>query len=74
MRCADAPVASAVHDAIMTSSKEKAAEFRRQAAACLEVAQRMSLEEDRARMIEMAEHWFELARRAEVETGEPESK
>jgi hypothetical protein len=63
-----------MHGAIMTSSKEKAAEFRRQAAACLEVAERMSLEEDRARMIEMAEHWFELARRAEAESEEPESK
>ena len=52
----------------MSSSKEQAAEFRRQAAACLEVAQRMSLEEDRKRMIEMAEHCFELARRVEAET------
>ena len=56
----------------MTSSKEQAAEFRRQAATCLQVAQRMSLEEDRKRMVEMAEHWFELARRAETETEEPE--
>ena len=35
----------------MTSSKEQAAEFRRRAAACLEVAKRMSLEEDRIRMM-----------------------
>jgi hypothetical protein len=55
-------------------TKEKAAEFRRQAGACLEVAERMSLEEDRVRMVKMAEHWFELARRAEAETEEPESK
>jgi response regulator RpfG family c-di-GMP phosphodiesterase len=54
----------------MTSSKEKAAEFRRQAALCREVAERMSLEEDRVRMIKMAEHWLELAKRAETETDE----
>jgi len=52
----------------MSSSKEQAAEFRRQAAACIE------LEEDRKRMMEMADHWCELARRAEIETEEPESK
>jgi hypothetical protein len=57
----------------MTSSKEKAAEFRRQATLCREVAERMSLEEDRARMIEMAEHWLELAKRAETETEQSSS-
>jgi len=45
----------------------KAAEYRRQAAACLEVAERMSLRDDRARMLEMAQHWLELAQRAEAE-------
>jgi hypothetical protein len=58
----------------MTSSKERAAEFRRQAAACLEVAERMSLTEDKAQMIQIAERLLELARRAEEETEEPESK
>jgi hypothetical protein len=58
-------------EALMTSSKERAAEFRRQGFACIEVAKRMSLEEDRERMIETAEHWFQLARRAETETEEP---
>jgi hypothetical protein len=48
--------------------QEKAAEFRRQAAACIEVADRMSLQEDRARMTEMAQRWLELARKAEAET------
>jgi hypothetical protein len=55
---------------LMTSSKEQAAEFRQRAASCLQVAERMSLEEHRKRMMEMAEHWFELAKRAETETEE----
>ena len=58
----------------MTSSKERAAEFRRQAAACLEVAERMSLTEEKAQMIQSAARLLELARRAEEETEEPESK
>jgi hypothetical protein len=55
-------------EAIMTSSKERAAEFRRQASACFAEAERMSLKEDRARMIGIAEHLVELAKRAEAET------
>jgi hypothetical protein len=51
----------------MTSSKEMAAEFRRQAAICLDVAQRISLKEDKERMMQVAEHWLELAKRAEAE-------
>ena len=51
----------------MTSSKERAAEFRRQAAICLDVAQRISLKEDQKRMMQVAEHWLELAKRAEAE-------
>jgi hypothetical protein len=58
----------------MTSSKERAAEFRRQAAACLEVAERMSLREDKAQMTQIAERLLELARRAEEETEEQEPK
>jgi hypothetical protein len=57
------------HDkAIMTSSKERAAEFRRHAAICLDVAQRISLKEDREQMRQVAERWLELAKRAEAET------
>jgi cobalamin-dependent methionine synthase I len=51
----------------MTSSKEKAAEFRRQAAICFDIAQRISLKEDQERMMQVAEHWLELAKRAEAE-------
>jgi hypothetical protein len=54
-------------EALMTSSKEMAAEFRRQAAICLDVAQRISLKEDKERMMQVAEHWLELAKRAEAE-------
>jgi hypothetical protein len=45
----------------------KAAEYRRQAAACLEVAERMSVQDDRALMLQMAQHWLDLAQRAEAE-------
>ena len=54
-------------EAIMRSSKERAAEFRRQAAICLDVAQRISLKEDREQMMQVAERWLELAKRAEAE-------
>jgi hypothetical protein len=55
----------------MPSAKEKAAQFRKRAAECLEVAERMSLKDDKARMIAIAEHWLQLARRAEAETEAP---
>ena len=51
----------------MRSSKERAAEFRRQAAICVDVAQRISLKEDREQMMQVAERWLELAKRAEAE-------
>ena len=51
----------------MPSAKEKAAQFRKWAAECLEVAERMSLKDEKARMIANAEHWLQLARRAETE-------
>jgi hypothetical protein len=52
----------------MGDQQSKAAEYRKKAAACLEVAEQMSLIQDRALMLEMAQQWLELARRAE--TGE----
>jgi len=51
----------------MGEPQDKAAEYRRKAAACLEVADRMSLDGDRALMLEMAQTWLELAQRAEAE-------
>jgi hypothetical protein len=54
----------------MASSKSKAEEYRREAAACLEVAERMSLSLDRARMLQMAQHWLELAVKVETAAGD----
>jgi hypothetical protein len=51
----------------MGDSQSKAAEYRKKAVACLEIAERMSLNADRALMLEMAQQWLELARRAEAE-------
>jgi hypothetical protein len=51
----------------MGDGKDRAAEYRKQAAACIEVADRMSLRDDRTRMLETAQHWLELAQRAEAE-------
>jgi hypothetical protein len=39
----------------------RAAEYRRLAAECIEVSERMSLREDRSRMMEMAQRWLDLA-------------
>ena len=45
----------------------KAAEYRRMAASCLEVAEQMSLNSDRAELMEMAKRWLDLARQIEAE-------
>jgi len=50
----------------MNDNKRLAEEYRRQAAACLEVAQRVSVQKDRERMTEMAQRWLELAQKAEA--------
>ena len=49
----------------MKSSKERAAEYRRKAAECLEIAAQMSLNADGKQMRAMAERWAELAARLE---------
>jgi hypothetical protein len=46
-----------------------AEEYRKMAADCIEVAQRMSLKDDRTRMMEMAQRWLDLAQRAEIPGG-----
>lgn len=48
----------------MDDPQEKSAEFRRRAEACLDVAKRMSLRDDRACMTEMAQRWLDLAQQA----------
>jgi hypothetical protein len=62
-----APVVKARMRSDMPSGKEKAAEFRNRAAKCFEEAERMSLKDDKAQMVAIAENWLELARLAETE-------
>jgi hypothetical protein len=51
----------------MEKSNDKTEEYRKMAAGCIEVAQRMSLKDDRDRMMEMAQRWLDLARQAETQ-------
>ena len=51
----------------MSDRKDKVAECCRQARLCLEVAERISMREERERMMEMARHWLALAEEAEAE-------
>jgi hypothetical protein len=53
----------------MSDAKDKAAEFRRQAALCLEVADRVSIREARERMMELARQLLVLAEEAEAKGG-----
>jgi hypothetical protein len=46
---------------------ERAAQYRREAEACLEVAKRVSVQADRMRMEELAQNWLKAAVRAEEE-------
>jgi hypothetical protein len=50
----------------MEKPNGKTEEYRRMAADCIEVAQRMSLKDDRDRMLEMAQRWLDLAQQAET--------
>jgi len=52
----------------MADGRKKAEDHRREAASCLEAAERMSAATDRARLMEMAQRWLELARAAESES------
>ncbi len=49
----------------MSSESDRAPEYRQHARSCLELAERMSPGPERARMLEMAQHWFDLATKAE---------
>lgn len=53
----------------MRAPKDEAATYRRQAADCLQVAERMSLEADKQRMIDMSLYWLELAEKADTMHG-----
>ena len=50
----------------MEKPNDKTEEYRKMAADCIEVAQRMSLKDDRVRMMEMAQRWLDLAQQAET--------
>ena len=45
----------------MTETRSKVDRLLRQASACLEIAERMSLRDDRIAMIEQAQRWLERA-------------
>ena len=51
----------------MGNEQYKAVEYRRQATSCLEVARRISLRDERERLLEMAEQFLALAKEAEAE-------
>jgi hypothetical protein len=51
---------------IMSDAQERAAEFRRYAALCLQFAERMSLRDNRDRMMEMAQRFLDLAQKEEA--------
>jgi hypothetical protein len=53
----------------MLAPENKAAEYRREAASCLEVAERMSLEADKQRMLDMALRWLDLAEQSDRAAG-----
>jgi hypothetical protein len=47
--------------------KHKISDYRLMAAMCLDIANMMPLDSDRARMTDMAQKWLELAQRREAE-------
>ncbi len=50
----------------MNSERDRAPEYRQHAKACLELAGRMLPGPERARIVEMAQHWLDLATKAEI--------
>ena len=53
----------------MADERTKAAEYLREAAACIAVAERLSVGADRQRMMEMAQRWLNMAKEAEEKAG-----
>jgi hypothetical protein len=49
------------------SRHHKGSDYRLMAAVCLDVASKMPLDSDRARITDMAQKWLELAQRREAE-------
>ena len=50
-----------VFAAACQSAKKRAEEYQTETTACLEVDDRMSIREDRERMVGIAEHWLKVA-------------
>jgi hypothetical protein len=65
-RPAPAPITATRQGPRLADERTKAAECLREAAACIEVAERMSVQTDRARMVEMAQRWLDMAKDAEA--------
>jgi hypothetical protein len=55
----------------MDSERDRAPEYRQHAKACLELAERMSPGPERARILEMAQQWLDLASKV-VKTRNPQ--
>jgi len=51
---------------VMSDRQQNAAEFRRYATLCVKMAQRMSLRDNRDRMLEMAQHFQQLAHKEDA--------
>jgi hypothetical protein len=51
---------------VMSDPQQKAEEFRRHAALCVAIAERMSLRDNRDRMMEMAKRFLELAQKEDA--------
>ena len=51
---------------IMSDPQQKAAEFRRHATLCVKIAERLSLRDNRDRMMEMAEQFRQLAHKEDA--------
>ena len=54
----------------MTSARERAAQYRKEAEICMDFASQISLKSDRAKLVEMAAHWISLAEIAEAKAAE----
>ena len=50
---------------LTTTARERAEQYRKEAQTCLDIARRMSPSADRARLVEMSQHWISLAEIAE---------
>lgn len=64
---ASAKPAALENPSALETPSTKAARYRLEAKASIEVAERMTLREDRRQMMEMAQRWIEMAQEAEAE-------